>query len=141
MLDFSDRTGLEISLEVEGKPNLPPQDEVHLFRIVQEALTNTHKHAQAKRAWIRLRAGADGTILEVEDDGSGMSWAGYPQEAASSPDSPNHFGLRIMQERAEAIGGQLSLHSIPGQGTRLQVTICSSQTPAPYVVDTLSKGK
>ncbi len=69
-----------------------------------------------------------------------MSWAGYPQDAASS-DSPNHFGLRIMKERAESIGGQLSMHSVPGQGTRLQVTICSAQTPAPYVIGTASEGK
>ena len=140
VLDFADRTGLEVSLEVEGEPNLPPQDEVHLFRIVQEALANVHKHAQAQRAWIRLRAGADGTILEVEDDGSGMSWAGFPQDPAL-PDSPNHFGLRIMQERAEAIGGQLSMHGIPGRGTRLQVTICGAQAPDPYVIGTASEGK
>jgi signal transduction histidine kinase len=122
---FGERTGLDVSLVVDGEPCLPPQNEVHLFRIVQEALTNVHKHAQAQHAWVRLRVGSEATILEVEDDGLGLSSPAYPQDMDSS-DAPDHFGLRILKERAEAMGGQLSLHSVPGQGTRLQIKLNAS---------------
>jgi signal transduction histidine kinase len=126
---FAARTNLDVSLEVDGEPHLSPQEEAHLFRIVQEALANVRKHAQAQRVWVRLRAGPEETTLEVEDDGKGLSPAAYPQDSVRSaslrdlPDIAEHFGLRIMQERAEAMGGRLSLRSVPGQGTRLQVTV------------------
>jgi signal transduction histidine kinase len=122
VLQFKDRTGLDISLALEGEPSLAPQDEVHLFRIVQEALANVHKHAQARRAWVRLETGPEGTTLEVEDDGKGMLPEIYHDGGVSSPVA-GHYGLRIMQERAEAMGGQLSWKSIPGQGTRLLVSV------------------
>ncbi len=131
VLDFGDRTGLDIALDMQGKPNLSLQEEIHLFRIVQEALANVHKHAQAERAWVRLQAGPEGTMLEIEDDGTGLSSEVYPLDRLSS-DASGHFGLRIMQERAEAIGGRLSLHSIPGQGTRLQVLVTTQQVLVPY---------
>jgi signal transduction histidine kinase len=126
---FAARTNLDVSLDVDGEPRLSPQEEVHLFRIVQEAMANVRKHAQAQHVWVRLRTGPEGTTLEVEDDGAGLSPAAYPQDSVRSeslwdlPDVAGHFGLRIMQERAEAMGGRLSLRSAPGQGTRLQVTV------------------
>jgi signal transduction histidine kinase len=120
--DFGERVGLEAHFAVQGQPNLSPRDEVHLFRIVQEALANVQKHARAQKVWVRLSVGPEGTILEVEDDGIGMPADLYPQDAATAG-GPEHFGLRIMQERAEAIGGQLSLHSVPGEGTRLKLTV------------------
>ncbi|MEJ2558834.1 MAG: ATP-binding protein, partial [Anaerolineae bacterium] len=140
VLDFGDRTGLDISLDTEGEPILSLQEEIHLFRIVQEALANVHKHARAQRAWVRLQAGPEGTCLEVEDDGTGMSSETYPPDPLLS-DVPEHFGLRIMQERAEAIGGRLSLHSVPGQGTRLQVLVTAQQVPASYLLSPSPEGK
>lgn len=136
--DFRERTGLDISLEIKGQPDLSAQDEVHLFRIVQEALTNVHRHAQAQHAWVRLQAGLEATVLEVEDDGTGMVW-GTSSQGGVSLDAPGHFGLRIMQERAEAMDGQLSLHSLPGRGTCLQVRLGSLQALAPYAMSTTSK--
>ncbi len=140
VLDFGDRTGLDVSLDTEGEPTLSLQEEIHLFRIVQEALANVHKHAQAQRAWVRMQAGPEGTCLEVEDDGRGMPSETYPPDPLLS-DVPEHFGLRIMQERAEAIGGRLSLHSIPGQGTRLQVLVTAQQVPASYPLSPSPEGK
>jgi len=136
---FGQRAGLEVSLAMDGEPRLSPQDEVHLFRIVQEALANVHKHAGAQHVWVRLRAGAQGILLEIEDDGMGMAPAVAPQ-AAPRADAPGHFGLRIMQERVAAMGGQLSLHSIPGQGTRLQVAIGPAQAPVTYPPSPLAEG-
>lgn len=128
VLAFGSRTDLEVSFVVEGEPNLSPGDEAHLFRIVQEALANVHKHAQAQHAWVRLRVGPEGTMLEIEDDGKGMLSASYT-EAPLASEAPGHFGLRIMRERAEAAGGQLALHSTPGQGTRVQVTVNTAHSP------------
>lgn len=140
VLAFGDRTGLDVSLIVEGEPDLSPQDEVHLFRIVQEALTNVHKHAGAQRSWVRLQARPEGILLEIEDDGAGLAPTGYPHDVVSSQD-PGHFGLRIMQERAEAMGGRLSLHSIPGQGTRLQVMVSASQVLVPSLLRASTEGQ
>jgi signal transduction histidine kinase len=137
---YGQRTGLDVSLAVDGEPHLSPQDEVHLFRIVQEALANVHKHAGARHAWVRLRAGAQGVFLEIEDDGTGML-PGVAPQAAPAADAPGHFGLRIMQERAAAMGGQLSLHSVPGQGTRLQVAIGPAQAPVTYPPSPIAEGK
>lgn len=135
VLAFGNRTGLDVSLVVEGEPCLQPQDEVHLFRIVQEALANVHQHAQAQHAWVRLRAGPEETVLDVEDDGRGISPEAYDRDTVS-PDALKHFGLRILQERAEAMGGQLSVHSVPGQGTRLQVRAGISNPIVTYPLDT-----
>jgi signal transduction histidine kinase len=133
--DFGQRAGLEAHFATQGQPHLSPRDEVHLFRIVQEALANVQKHAQAQKVWVRLSAGSEGTSLEVEDDGIGIPAASYPEDTAPTG-GPGHFGLRIMQERAEAIGGQLSLHSVPGEGTRLQVSINAAHV---LVAPSLSK--
>ena len=117
---FAARAGLDVSLSVEGEPDLSLQQETHLFRVVQEALTNVHKHAQAQHIWVRLRTDSTGVTLEVEDDGKGLPSA---SPDAPLPGDPEHFGLRIMRERAEAIGGRLSVHSLPGRGVRLRVTV------------------
>jgi signal transduction histidine kinase len=131
VVDFGDRTGLDINLTMDGEPELSPQVEVQLFRIVQEALNNVHKHAQARHASVRLWVDPGGaTVLEIEDDGTGIMEDAASQEPVSTH-SRDHFGLRIMQERAEAMGGQLSLHSVPSRGTRLQVRL-----DGPHSLDT-----
>lgn len=139
-LAFGDRTGLDVHLDLKGEPDLSPQDEVHLFRIVQEALTNVHKHAQAQHVWVRLWPAPESTILEIEDDGMGMAWEAFSQDSAPS-DAPGHFGLRIMLERAEAMGGQLSLRSSPGQGTQLRLTVRPANHLDPFAVSTTSQGR
>jgi len=140
VLSFGDRTGLDIHLDVKGEPDLSPQDEVHLFRIVQEALANVHKHAQAQHVWVRLWPGPESTILEIEDDGTGMTW-GTSWEDVPPPDAPGHFGLRIMRERAEAMGGQLSVRSTPSQGTQLQVMVRAANHIDSFSVSATPKGR
>ena len=120
--DFGERAGLEACLTVQGQPNLSPRDEVHLFRIVQEALANVQKHARAQKVCVRLSVEPEGIVLEVEDDGIGMPVNSHARDEIAAAEL-GHFGLRIMQERAEAIGGQLSLHSAPGEGTHLKLTV------------------
>lgn len=101
-------------LEVEGafcrEPAISLDAKHALYRVVQEALHNTVKHALATRVQVTLREEPDAVRLEVADDGIGFD-----------PDRefPGHLGLQSMQERAERLGGTLQVTSAPGQGTRV----------------------
>jgi signal transduction histidine kinase len=88
-----------------------------LFRIIQEALTNTAKHARARRVDIRLASNCAKAVVTIVDDG-----VGFEPPAAEAP-SRLHWGLTIMRERAAAVGGDLQLESAPGRGTRLTVEV------------------
>lgn len=94
-------------------PKLPLQTSHQLYCVVQEGLTNIQKHAHASYVTLRGQPTADGIILELEDDGTGFN--------CELPHSG--FGLRGMQERVQILGGQLKIHTTPGQGTRIQVMI------------------
>ena len=107
---------LEIGEEVEAL-ELPPQIEIQLVRIVQEALSNVRKHADAASACVRLSAAATGLTVEVVDDGRGF------EQDRSEPTGWPRFGLRTMRERAQAIGGSFALASEPGAGTRVTVQV------------------
>ncbi len=117
LVDDSARlTGLPVQLEAEGLEglHLPSEAEVHLIRIIQEALTNAWRHAQATRVEIRAQRENGSLVLQVRDNGRG-----FP-EAGVVPFRPNHYGLAMMRERAEEIGAELEIHSLPGDGT----TVC-----------------
>ena len=107
---FEHQSGLATHLEVEGAGlPLPPDTQVQVLHVVQEALSNVRKHARASQVWLRVRQGPQFAI-EVQDDGMGF--------AADSPaPDETHVGLRIMRERAERIGAQVRVESSPGQGT------------------------
>jgi signal transduction histidine kinase len=106
------RSRLPIALSVEGERDLPPEVQVALYRIAQESLNNIVKHARAQQAAVHLALASAGVHLEISDDGLGFDLAAT--RLAS-------LGLRIMRERAEAIGAELQLDTAPGQGTRLTV--------------------
>jgi signal transduction histidine kinase len=98
----------------------PPQTRLILYRIAQEALTNARKHSEAEHVSIRLSESDGGVAMEIADDGVGFE----PQEAIVA--APGHMGLAAMRERAEVSGGRCELHSLPGQGTTLDVWMPSS---------------
>lgn len=103
----------ELFLAIETPP-LPPDIETGIYRIVQEALTNSARHANASQVTIRL-AHANGILsLLIEDDGEGFD-----------PDAPppNRFGITGMNERARLMNGRLHLTTQPGQGTQIEVQI------------------
>ena len=108
------RHGISVRTSLGEEPALPPETKEALYRIAQEALQNTVKHAGA--ANVNLGVGrANGSVtLDVSDDGSGFDPAG---------DFPGHLGLRSMRERAESFGGTLQIESAPGEGTRIRVRI------------------
>jgi signal transduction histidine kinase/ligand-binding sensor domain-containing protein len=115
----ADRTGLVVAFSDDGLPErLPAELEIAAFRIVQEAMTNIVRHAGAQRVAVRLRA-ADGWLrIEVEDDGSG-----FDPEAAAAAAAGEHFGITGMRERAEALGGRITLRSAKGRGTALRAEL------------------
>jgi signal transduction histidine kinase len=96
------------------EPPMPPETKEALYRIAQEAMQNTVKHAGAANVDLRLEQDNGSVALEVRDDGSGFDPSGY---------FPGHVGLRSMRERATQIGGTLEIESAPGEGTRVLTRI------------------
>jgi nitrate/nitrite-specific signal transduction histidine kinase len=91
-----------------------PEVSIQVMRIIQEALTNVRRHAAASQVRIWLKAEGERVVIIIEDDGLGFS-----TQDLSVQDQKQHYGLQIMQERAENVGGELRLDSNPGQGTRV----------------------
>jgi signal transduction histidine kinase len=115
-VDFLTADGaLEVELEIDAAIALGPDEQIELFRIVQEGLANARKHAGATRAWVQIGARAGDRFVLVRDDGVGFELS---EEGAGQ-------GLRNMRERATSIGGALTLRSSPGSGTALEVVLRS----------------
>jgi len=106
------RARLPIQLCVEGTRKLPPDLQICLYRITQEALNNVVKHAKATQALVTLQLN-EKVSLAIVDNGTGFDPAHV---------TPDHLGLKIMCERAEAIGANISIYSEPGQGTQIFVS-------------------
>jgi NarL family two-component system sensor histidine kinase LiaS len=112
-LEWSQRNGIEVNIQVEGDRELSPETRETLFRIAQEALANVARHSSAAHADVILEYGTGAVTLIVVDDGCGFD--------ASA--SHGGVGLASMQERAEALGGSLTVESAPDQGARIKVTL------------------
>lgn len=113
-------TGVETELEIsEGQTALPLARDarLQLFRIIQSALSNVRKHAAAERVRIRISSGPEWLETTVEDDGLGFD--AVREGAETMP----RFGLAMMRERAETLGGELEVSSAPGQGTRVMARL------------------
>jgi signal transduction histidine kinase len=110
------KISVDVDAQVDERP--APEVETIVYRVVQEALTNVAKHAQAQHASVRLCATQDAVELTVRDDGVGFD----PGQAARLL-SDGHFGLAGMRERVELGGGHLDLESGPGQGTTVHVAL------------------
>lgn len=109
---FSQRSGLTCEVRANHEEfDLPDDLATAVFRIVQEALTNIARHAQARRASIVIEDGEDGIHLEVADDGQGFDVA----------TRTTRFGLLGMRERITMLGGRLEIVSSPAAGTRIRV--------------------
>jgi PAS domain S-box-containing protein len=121
---FEEQNGLHVSLDIEHEAEagcdpsvLPPAFGVQLLRIVQEALANVRKHAGGPtQISVRLRAEAGQMQLTIADNGAGF-------DPAQTGGDGRRFGLQVMRQRAERIGGQFAVHSAPGQGTWVEVCV------------------
>jgi signal transduction histidine kinase len=96
---------------------LVPSARVQVLRIVQEALTNTRKHAKAQGVRVSLETWDQQALVRIADDG-----CGFHLSRLLSPDYAR-YGLRTMRERAQAVGGSLRIESLPGAGTRIIVHV------------------
>jgi len=113
---FGGRSRLPIELIVEGERPLPPETQVALYRIAQEALNNITKHAGASQATLKLLFSPQAVSLSIQDDGRGFDLSDVP---------PNSLGLGIMRERVEKIGAQLTIKSQIGEGTAVIVSVAA----------------
>jgi signal transduction histidine kinase len=110
------RHGRLVELQVTGaERRLPIAIEEAAFGIIQESLNNVVKHANAARASVTLRFEADSVHLTVFDNGVGFD----PTKPGPAPT----LGMSSMRERAEAVGGRLTVESAPGRGTRISTEL------------------
>ena len=128
--EYADRfaASSKIAVSVSASPGaaamaLSPEIEAQVFRIVQEALTNVRKHAEAARVEIGLES--DGTRLEVTvaDDGRGIATPTREVNGATESGGWPHFGMAAMRERAASIGAELDVGPAAGSGTRVCLTL------------------
>jgi len=114
---FTQRSGVacKLSLNQGGQLELQEPYATAVFRIVQESLANVLKHADASQVQVILGKVPDGMRLRVQDDGCGFSTA--------APRQPQSLGLMGLHERAQLLGGSVTLQSAPGQGTSVEVYI------------------
>jgi signal transduction histidine kinase len=107
------RVGLKADLRVTGQARIGDPLKLELYHVAREALNNVLKHACARRVSVVLTLGADGAVLEVDDDGKGFD----PDTGRAS----GGLGLAGMAERARRVGGELTLQSCPGGGTKVSL--------------------
>src|SRR5207253_9426275 len=101
-------------LENRLRSQPPPETRTILYRIVQEALTNIRKHAQAENVTVALEERDGGYLASIADDGVGFT-------VDESQPAPGHLGLAAMRERATLAGGWLRISSAPGSGTSVEI--------------------
>lgn len=115
------RYGVKVTATLADEPDVSLDVKEALYRIAQESMHNTVKHARAANISVRLAHEPDEVRLEVQDDGQGFDPSG---------EFPGHLGLRSMQERARDIGGVLNIESAPGSGTKITLRIPHRQDHA-----------
>lgn len=116
---WSRESGIAAELHMRGldAARLPSTVENTVYRVVQEALTNVHKHAQASRVGVIVERRGDELRVVVEDDGRGFD------SAPTEPAGGRRLGLRGMSERASLVAGSLEIESVPGRGTTIYLVI------------------
>lgn len=114
--EFQKHTGVRIDVEAPDTDGAVERDTaLALFRIFQETLTNVARHAKASRVWVDLAVSAGSYVLQVRDNGAGMS--------ASDLIKATSHGVRGMRERAQQFGGDVTVTSEPGRGTTLVASV------------------
>jgi two-component system sensor histidine kinase UhpB len=104
-------SGIRVEVDAEASGDLSDEEELVVYRVAQEALTNAVRHSAARRISVRLRSSVDGALLTIEDDGRGFQ----------PPGTVGDF--RGMRERAVLVGGRLDIDSEPGRGTRIALVL------------------
>ncbi|MBC8751139.1 MULTISPECIES: PAS domain-containing sensor histidine kinase [Paraburkholderia] len=121
--DFTNRYGIDVKRDIEtGDARFSPAGATALFRIVQEALTNVARHADATLVTLSLHAGNQTFVLRIADNGQGAHRMAEP--------AGKSFGLLGIRERAHMLGGAVDIHTTRGEGFVLTVTIPSETVQA-----------
>ncbi|PYV92850.1 MAG: histidine kinase, partial [Acidobacteria bacterium] len=116
---LKERSGLDITLDVAEQFGRLPRDlEIAIFRLVQESLTNIHRHSNSKTASIRVARENGGVVADIRDQGSGMS----AEKLAEIQSGSSGLGIRGMRERLRPLHGTLRMES-DHNGTRIIATI------------------
>jgi two-component system sensor histidine kinase UhpB len=114
--EFAKHTDTNVHVDATANDHQPSRDvALAVFRIFQETLTNVARHAKATEVWVNLGGTADAFVLQIRDNGVGLS-----TEDLGKPDS---HGLRGMRERAQQVGGDVTVSSQPGSGTTVVISV------------------
>jgi PAS domain S-box-containing protein len=119
------RTGIHVDTQVDPAVHdlrLPPEPQVALYRIAQEALNNVIKHSGARNIWIHFEHEPSHLCMRIRDDGRGFN---------TQQTNRDHLGLLIMHERAQSVAAEFTMESEPGKGTAIAVRIPKTSTPIP----------
>lgn len=115
--DFQNRFGLAVETDFRAGPTgLTDEQELAVYRVLQEALQNVHKHSGARAVRVAWGRSSGRWVLEVTDDGVGF-------DAARESSKPRSFGLLVMSERAQVLGGTFVIRSAPGEGTAISLSV------------------
>jgi signal transduction histidine kinase len=122
---FSERSKIQVSLDLPpNMARLPRELELVIFRVVQESLTNVHRHSGSSSARIYLRSSEDTVEFEISDQGKGIP----PERLREMTAAKSGVGVRGMEERVRQFGGTLQISST-GEGTKVIVTLPTKSTP------------
>lgn len=111
---FRRQSGVACELQLaSGLPPVSGEAAANVLGVVREALANVRKHAAAQYVWVRLAQGPRGLVATVADDGRGLD--------GGQAGAPDHFGLAMLSERAQALGGQLTVRPRRGGGTEVRL--------------------
>ncbi len=128
---FSRQTGIRVHLQQNLFDGLVDTEAgIHIYRIVQEALSNVARHSGARVAWVSLEEHAGGLHLEIRDNGRGFETRGEMDRIAGEG-----IGLMGMRERAEHLNGSLDIRSAPGEGTQVTVSIPPARAQSPAAAE------
>ena len=117
---LADRSGLEITVDIDDSERLPIMQERELWRIAQEAMVNVERHADASEVVIRWHSDGEISMLEITDDGRGFT--------IGESGRVDSYGLVGMRERAASVGASMEVTSAPGVGTTIR-TLLSAEPP------------
>jgi signal transduction histidine kinase len=110
--DYERKTNLNVSLEVfETPPSVTESVKITLYRLVQEALSNSYRHAKGANQFVQVRGNKGQIEVEIEDDGKG-----FDVETIKGED---HLGLAGMRERVEVLGGEFKIITYASRGTKI----------------------
>ncbi len=134
LVAFEARADCQVESEFDGVfpvNGVSITQRITFYRILQETLSNAHRHGQAERVHVRLSEDERGTALEVRDDGRGFDPAAVQRRKPGMPLA--RFGLHGMRDRAQILGGTFEAVSTPGEGATIRVFLPRWTGPAPEV--------